>query len=187
VWVCDPIDGTLHFASRTPLSCFSLALAENGESKVGLIYDVFSDRMYTAIKGEGAFMNGKPIHVSKKDLAPNTIIDEEWWPCCGFDIVPAVHALSQQTKAYVMKIGSTVHATTLVARGDFAAVIFPGTENKSMDIAAAKLIVEEAGGKVTDITGKDQRYDTGIINGAIVSNGVVHDALVRALQNVPRS
>ena len=59
------------------------------------------------------------------------------------------------------------------ASGDFAAAIYPGTKHKNCDIAAAKVIVEEAGGKVTDLFGGEQRYD-GDINGALISNGTVH-------------
>ena len=64
-----------------------------------------------------------------------------------------------------------------MAKGDFNFVLFPGTGHKNCDIAAAKVIVEEAGGKVTDLFGNDQRYDRPI-NGAILSNGVIHDELV---------
>ena len=64
-----------------------------------------------------------------------------------------------------------------VATGDFNLVLFPGKEHKNCDIAAVKIIVEEAGGKVTDMFGNEQRYD-GSINGAIVSNGVVHDEIL---------
>ena len=70
-----------------------------------------------------------------------------------------------------------------VANGDFNLAIFPGTKHKNCDIAAAKVIVEEAGGKVTDLFGNEQKYDRDI-NGAVISNGIVHDEVIAALSIV---
>ena len=81
----------------------------------------------------------------------------------------------------MLHLGSTTHASVLVAQGDLVANIFPGTKGKNVDIATAKVIVEEAGGKVTDLFGNDQRYDRDI-QGAILSNGVVHDEIVRVMK-----
>lgn len=67
-----------------------------------------------------------------------------------------------------------------MAGGRYEAAIFPGTKGKAVDVAAAKVIVEEAGGKVTDMFGNDQRYDQDI-RGVIVSNGVVHNKIVSYL------
>ena len=67
-----------------------------------------------------------------------------------------------------------------VASGEFNVAIFPGTKHKNCDIAAAKVIVEEAGGKVTDLFGNEQRYDRDI-NGAIISNNIVHKEVVDAI------
>lgn len=69
-----------------------------------------------------------------------------------------------------------------VANGEFNLAIFPGTEHKNCDIAAVKVIVEEAGGKVTDLFGNEQRYDKSI-NGAIISNGIVHDEVIDVIAN----
>ena len=67
-----------------------------------------------------------------------------------------------------------------VARGDFNFVLFPGTVHKNCDIAAAKVIVEEAGGKVTNLFGENERYDR-TINGAVISNGAVHEELLSVI------
>ena len=74
-------------------------------------------------------------------------------------------------------VGSVIRACMCVANGDFNLAIFPGTKHKNCDIAAAKVIVEEAGGIVTDIFGDEQRYDQDI-NGAVISNGKVHDEVI---------
>ena len=67
-----------------------------------------------------------------------------------------------------------------VAEGNFTLAIFPGTKHKNCDIAAVKVIVEEAGGKVTDLFGHEQRYDQNI-NGALISNGNVHEEIVEGI------
>ena len=68
----------------------------------------------------------------------------------------------------------------MLASGDFTSAIFPGTKHKNCDIAAVKVIVEEAGGKVTNLFGEDQRYDSDI-TGAVVSNSLVHNEIVEVL------
>ena len=79
-------------------------------------------------------------------------------------------------------IGSIARASCCVATGDYSVTIFTGTEHKNCDIAAVKVIVEEAGGKVTDLFGNEQRYDRSI-NGALISNGLVHDEVVNVIKN----
>jgi myo-inositol-1(or 4)-monophosphatase len=72
VWVCDPVDGTMPFSIGLPISTHSLALTKNGVPMLGVVYEPFADRLYTAIKGEGAYLNSKPIHVSNKELADSS-------------------------------------------------------------------------------------------------------------------
>lgn len=69
-----------------------------------------------------------------------------------------------------------------VANGDFNLAIYPGTKHKNCDIAAAKVIVEEAGGKVTNLFGNEQRYDTDI-KGAVISNGKVHTETINVINS----
>ena len=83
----------------------------------------------------------------------------------------------QGHKSVCFGIGSVIRACCCVAKGDFNLAIFPGTKHKNCDIAAVKVIVEEAGGKVTDLFGNEQLYNKGI-NGAIISNGLVHDEVI---------
>lgn len=182
VWVCDPLDGTTQYSKGIPIATFSLALAQRGKPVIGVIYDPFLKRLYTAAIGRGASLNNRPVHVSKRRLDFYATIDVEWWPEADWDIDTASHLLSAKSKAYMMKLGATVNGCSLVAAGQYEACIFSGSKGKSVDIAAAKVIVDEAGGKVTDLFGHDQRYD-GDIKGAIVSNGLVHPALVKALRS----
>ena len=183
VWVCDPIDGTAPFAMELPVSVFSLALVIDGQPEVGVIYAPFSDHLYWAVHGQGAFMNSKQIYVNKKTFGGMTGMNVDWWPSAEWDVMRVIHTLAYEKGAYVTAPGSATHAAALVARGEFAASVFAGTKGKNVDIAAAKVIVEEAGGKVTDLFGREQRYDQDIC-GAVLSNGVVHEEIVEAMRKL---
>lgn len=177
LWVCDPIDGTNPFAMELAVSVFSLALVIDGAPKLGVVYDFTSDKLYYAQLGSGAFCNEQKILVSKGGLAPKSRVNFDWWADAEYDVITPLTQLSKDKKVYLLSPGSTTHAAALVAKGDFVASVFPGTKGKNVDIAAVKVIVEEAGGKVTDLFGNQQRYDRDI-KGAIVSNGLVHDGIV---------
>ena len=176
VWVCDPVDGTAMYARRIPVSVFSLALVIDGVSVLGVVFDPWTDSMYTAVKGEGAYRNGVKLIVNDYGFEDKrTICQFDMWATQKYNIIRVVEDLSK--KCYSISIGSIIRASMCIANGDFTAAIYPGGENKNMDIAAVKVIVEEAGGKVTDMFGNEQRYDKPI-NGALITNGKVHDEMV---------
>lgn len=177
VWLCDPVDGTWPYAKGVPVSVFSLALAKKGNSLLGVVYEPFTKRLYSAVKGEGAFLNDKQIKVSSLEIKDATL-NIEWWPEADYDIDTAMHKLSIDTAAYVLHLGSIVNASCFVAAGQYEACIYAGTKDKSVDIAAVKVIVEEAGGKVTDLFGDEQIYIHDL-KGAVISNGVVHERILK--------
>lgn len=180
VWVCDPVDGTAMYARHIPTAVFSLALVIDGVPEVGVVLDPFTDTLYTAIKGQGAYKNGNLIHVNSNVLdGRRNFANFDVWPTAEYDVHDAIKELGQ--KAWLVDLGSVVRACMCVASGEFCFSIFPGTEHKNCDIAAAKVIVEEAGGKVTDLFGNDQRYDKSI-NGAIISNNITHESIVRVVE-----
>ena len=180
VWVCDPVDGTAMYARHIPVATFSLALVIDGVPVVGVVYDPFSKNLYEAVKGGGAFLNGEKIHVSDITLEnKHSVSNFDMWPEATYDTYNAIHELGLKT--YFISIGSAVHACMEVAKGNFTFELFSGGVHKNCDVAAAKVIVEEAGGKVTDIFGNEQRYDKDI-NGCIISNGVVHDDVVNTIK-----
>jgi fructose-1,6-bisphosphatase/inositol monophosphatase family enzyme len=183
VWLCDPVDGTLPYSKGVPISVFSLALVVDGVSVLGVVYDPFTKRLYHGVKGAGSFLNGEVIKVSDKNLNYQATLDIEWWPEAQYDIDSVMHNLSMDTKSYVLHLGSVIQAACLVAAGQYEACIFAGTKGKAVDMAAIKVIVEGAGGKVTDIFGVDQIYQEDI-KGAIISNSLVHDDLVNYLKQV---
>ena len=180
VWVCDPVDGTAMYARHIPVAVFSLALVVNGVSQVGVVYDVFTDTLYSAIKGKGAYKNGEKITVNDFELDDmRSVSNFDMWSNADYNLYDSIKKLGNKT--YFVSIGSVIRACMCVASGEFNLAIFPGTKRKNCDIAAVKVIVEEAGGKVTDLFGKEQRYDTDI-KGAIVSNGEVHNEVSETIK-----
>lgn len=182
-WVCDPVDGTMPFAKGLPISTFSLALVDgSGTPVVGVVFDPYNNRLYSAVKGQGAFLNGKKIAVSEKNTLGNAYIDQELW------INEKEGVSFDDPKDTLNKLGAKITVQCsfviigcLVAGSQYDAALFG--QSKPEDIAAVYVIVTEAGGKVTDLLGREQRYDQQIY-GAIVSNGKIHDDLVKITSNM---
>lgn len=180
VWVCDPIDGTAMYARGIPVAVFSLALVIEGVPTIGVVYDPFTDSMYSAIKDKGAYKNDKKISVNNIELTDKKSVSNfDMWPKADYNLYDSIKELGKKT--YFVGVGSVIRACMCIATGDFNLAIFPGTTHKNCDIAAAKVIVEASGGKVTDLFGNEQRYDRDI-NGAVISNGKVHDEVVAVLK-----
>jgi len=182
-WVCDPVDGTMPFSKAIPISTFSLALVDqHGQSVVGVVYDPFQDRLFEAVKGHGAYLNGEKLSVSNKTDLADAYIDDELWLSdedgIAFD---SPKDLFNEAGAKVTTQCSAVIMGCFVAKGAYEAMIFG--QGKPEDIAALAVIVPEAGGMVTDLFGNPQRYDTNI-RGAVVSNGKIHGTICEVLQNI---
>ena len=181
-WVCDPIDGTLPFVIGMPTSTFSLALCKNGVPIVGIISHPFTNTWVQAEITQGAKdQDGNSICVNAKKLNDTaSILNVDWWPFSEFDFGDVFKNLIQKEEAFIITPGSTCFAALMLAKGGFTASIFPGSKGKYMDMAAASLIVREAGGMATDFAGQDQRYDQAI-NGCLLSNGLVHETILQYL------
>ncbi|KKP88083.1 hypothetical protein A2456_00315 [Candidatus Nomurabacteria bacterium RIFOXYC2_FULL_36_19] len=177
VWVCDPLDGTIPFSHGIPVCAFSLALVYKGESILGVVYDPFMDRMFFAEKGKGAFMNEKKISVSPRDTLKHSLLSVVHWNNAPFDFSRLAVVLKNEG-VRISNI-SIAYMGALTAAGEFVGTIFPG--NQPNDTAALKVLVEEAGGKVTNIFGNEQRYDRPI-KGHLVTNGLLHTALLKLIQ-----
>jgi fructose-1,6-bisphosphatase/inositol monophosphatase family enzyme len=186
--VVDPIDGTAPLTWGVPTSMISIALTEAGVSKAAVLYDPFMKRMYTALKGSGAFSfnysqpfsgtmpPAKSIHTSFRSLKGSTV------NMCGYNafINHYPYAIDRSLKnegqgARMVDTGSFCRNALLVALGHWTASI--GGFDTCHDGAAVALIVPEAGGKVTDLEGNDQRYDRPM-NGIVATNGTVHDEVL---------
>lgn len=180
VWVCDPVDGTAMYARHIPVAVFSLALVINGVPNIGVVYDPFTDNLYTAIKGKGAYKNNEKISVNNYTLDNiQTVCHCDMWSKAQYNVCKVFEELRKKTR--LNDIGSITRASCCVATGDYSLAIFTGTKHKHCDIAAIKVIVEEAGGKVTDLLGNEQRYDQSI-KGALISNGIVHDEVIETIK-----
>ena len=180
VWVCDPVDGTAMYARHIPVAVFSLALVVKGEAKLGVVFHPFTNSLYTAKKGEGAYKNGETITVNDYELNDmKTVCHYDLWVGADYNLANILQELGDKT--YFISLGSIIRACMCVGSGDFSLAIFPGTKHKNCDIAAVKVIVEEAGGTVTDLFGNEQRYDESI-NGAVISNGKVHKEVIDTIK-----
>lgn len=181
IWVCDPIDGTMPFSNGLPIFTFSIALVDqsNGQPVLGVVNDPVMKNMYWAYKDGGAYRNGQKIEVSKSNTLLNTYINTDAsGHLLGFSNIPLVKILSEK-KCKVMKLLSFIYGGIQVSNGKFVGAVFYGSF--AHDVAALKIITEEAGGKVTDLNGNNRRYDEDGI-GCIISNGILHKELLDIVQ-----
>lgn len=181
IWVCDPIDGTMAFSCGMPIFVFSIALVDqsNGLPVLGLINDPVMKNMYWAYKGNGAYRNGKKISVLKNKTFENTYaLTGASGKDVGFSNL-SVHKLLGEKKSRVMKFPSFIYGAIQVANGKYIGGFF--YHKYGHDVAALKIITEEAGGKVTDLNGNERRYDQDGL-GCIVSNGILHKELLDIVQ-----
>lgn len=172
LWVCDPIDATMSFMMRVPTFMFSIALVDDGKTVVAVTANPVTDETFWATAGGGSYRNGKPIHVSPR------VLSNAWlaFPT-NTDVLVGSADMYQEFKkqAYMTDgIHGTVCKGMLIAQGSCDASIWPGTV-QPWDAAAVKQIVEEAGGKLTDVDGGEHRFDTELTGGMIVSNGLIHN------------
>jgi len=180
-WICDPLDGAFCYSVGYRVSVTSVTLTKDGESIVSAVYDPWNDRMYAAVRGHGAVMNDDPISVNASPLQKYSMVNSEWWPAAAFDIDSALHEVAVDTGIYLVHQGSVIHSACLVASGVFAASLFGGfVQGKNHEVAAAKLIVEEAGGHISDLAGEPIGF-IGDIRGFIISNRVIHADLVERI------
>jgi myo-inositol-1(or 4)-monophosphatase len=179
-WVCDPVDGTMVFSKGIPMSVFSIALVENSISSIGVIYDPFHDKMFTGVYDNGARLNNDKISVSTEYSLQGAVIGMAAWKSAQRDIRRSYSAFIDRG-ASVLMLGSIAQMGALVASGELSASLHPA--RMPYDTAAAKVIVTEAGGRVTSLSGTSQSYD-GPIEGAILSNRLLHDKLVEIVRTV---
>ncbi len=176
--IFDPLDGTFPFLFGLPISsfCISVIETERGIPLVAVIYDPFCKRMWHAVRGEGAFLNGKPIRVSQRNCINGSVIGMIWWKNSPYHLNRVCDKLTGVGATCFNPLSIAILGG-LIASGKMEATIFPG--RNVWETPAMQLIVEEAGGKTTDIHGKEIRYGPdNTIQGHIVSNGLIHNELV---------
>jgi myo-inositol-1(or 4)-monophosphatase len=180
--IFDPVDGTGGFSTGIPTFCFSGAVLYQGQPVFAVIYDPFLDRMFTAEKDGGAWLNDRQIFVSKKAEIKRSKTCVAFWNGCKFNMTEVFCEVVKAGASFQAPL-SIAYWAALVAAGELDATIFPSTN--AWETAAIKLLVEEAGGMVTDVFGNwQERYD-GEIRGHIASNGTtLHNELMRITRRV---
>jgi myo-inositol-1(or 4)-monophosphatase len=177
-WIIDPIDGTVNFAHGIPLCCVSIAIEKKGEMIMGAVFNPNINELFFAEKGKGAVLNEKPIHVStEKEVGkaclvtgfPYTYLDMENGPLQVFERFI-------RRGIPVRRLGSAAIDLCWVAAGRFDG--FYEHKLEAWDSAAGYLIVEEAGGRVTDFKGeKFSPYQPHVL----ATNGWIHDEMLKEI------
>lgn len=177
-WIVDPLDGTRNFTQKNPFFSISIALKHEDEILFGLVYAPALDELFIAEKGKGAFLNEVRISVSPtQELKKSSIV-----MCEGSDrkIIRSVK-LYQELRPVSLdmkKLGSAAIESAWVSCGRAEAYIT--TRINPWDVAAGVLLVEEAGGRVTDFKGQMWNFKRSDL---LFSNGEIHDRLLRRINN----
>jgi myo-inositol-1(or 4)-monophosphatase len=174
-WIIDPIDGTVNFAHGIPICCVSIALEYLGEMIMGAVYNPFNHEFYFAQKGFGASLNQKAIRVSEETTVIKSCL-VTGFPYTYLDLPNGpldVFARMIRKGVPVRRLGSAAMDLCWVAAGRFDG--FYEHKLQAWDSAAGSLIVEEAGGRVTDFKGQPYSpYQPHIV----ASNGKIHEELL---------
>lgn len=179
-WIIDPLDGTTNFIYGVPCYCTSVALLHGEELQLGVILEVTRNECFAAYKGGGATLNGKPITVSDRKNLNDTLL-ATGFPYDDFDreqeYLTLLNDLMHKSRG-IRRLGSAAADLAYVACGRFDGFYEYGLN--PWDVAAGILIVEEAGGRVTDFKG-----GRGFLFGEeiVSSNGHIHNQLMEPIIN----
>jgi myo-inositol-1(or 4)-monophosphatase len=181
LWIVDPLDGTVNFAHGFPVFCISIALMEHGRLLAGMVYDPLRKDSFSAARGSGAFLNGESIHVSRANRMDRSLL------ATGFPYDQAISpennlaefcAVAPRAQG-MRRAGSAAMDLAYVAAGRLDG--FWELKLKPWDMAAGMLLVQEAGGRVSDRTGNSTDVYTNVI---VATNGHIPDSLVGLLSSV---
>lgn len=181
VWICDPIDGTANFAAGMPLCGVTVSVVYKGAPIVGVIYDPHADELFSAIRGQGAYLNNdKPLSAAKtisniKDAIINAGCPAD--PNAFAVSMKGVLALNSECRGLRM-IACSALTTAWIAAGRLTAHF--GYDLSSWDLVAGALIIHEAGGLVTDLDGSPYKVTT---RNMLCSNGAVHEQVLQVLKD----
>ncbi|HEX5659216.1 MAG TPA: inositol monophosphatase [Polyangiales bacterium] len=174
-FVVDPIDGTRAFMRGLPSWSILVGVELDGEPHAGVAYMPAAGDLFTAVRGEGAYVNGRPVRLSAVETLEDALV-------CHGGLAQFVDdgredklgALARQTYTQRGLADFASYRALLLGQAD--AVVDPMVQ--PYDVAAAAVLIREAGGKLTSLTGEDTIYGPG----ALASNGHVHEALVQLLK-----
>jgi myo-inositol-1(or 4)-monophosphatase len=178
-WIIDPLDGTKNYISGIPVFSISIALRHKNKIQLGVVLDPIRNELFQAQRGEGAYLNGNKIQVSKRRNL------EECLLATGFPFkqkqsltsyVKCFQDIFQQSSG-MRRMGSAAIDLAYVAAGRFDGFWELGLS--PWDVAAGSIIIEEAGGKISDFWGEYSSLDSGYI---AATNGHIHPALIKIIQ-----
>ena len=181
IWLIDPLDGTMNYSHSYPFFSVSIALEHKGEVICGLVYDPFKNEMFTAAKGKGAQLNDKEIKVSAVELLEFSLVVSGTFhhsdEVVMDKLIEILKNLSLKAQG-VRRDGSAALDLCYVACGRYESFWELGLN--PWDMAAGSLILEEAGGKVSDLKGGTfSNYKRQLI----ASNGHIHDEMTELLKD----
>jgi myo-inositol-1(or 4)-monophosphatase len=176
-WIIDPLDGTTNYAHGYPCFCVSIGLECQGRMEVGVVYDPLRDEMFSAERGQGAALNGRRLRVSSTPTLASALL------CTGFPYdVRERNEFARHFANFIMaaqgvrRDGAAALDLAYVAAGRFDGFWEEGL--KPWDVAAGGLIIEEAGGRVSN-------YENGPLDiftpPMMASNGLIHEEMMRVL------
>ncbi|PKN05340.1 MAG: inositol monophosphatase [Deltaproteobacteria bacterium HGW-Deltaproteobacteria-9] len=180
-WIIDPLDGTTNYAHGYPVFCVSIALEKEGEIILGVVYDPTRKDSFVAERGKGAYLNGKRLAVSETPDLNRSLLATGF----PYDIRESQDnnlnyfaAMAKEVQA-IRRAGAAALDIAYIAAGRFDG--FWELKLQPWDMAAGCLLVEEAGGKITDITGRPWNI---LSPNILVSNGRIHEPIITVLQRV---
>jgi myo-inositol-1(or 4)-monophosphatase len=177
-WIIDPIDGTVNYANGIPICCVSIGIEKDGKMQLGAVYNPFINELFFAERGAGATMNDQKIRVSSQpDIIKSCMVTG--FPYTYLDMPNGPLQVFEKfirKGIPVRRLGSAAIDLCWVAAGRFDG--FYEHKLSAWDSAAGFLIVEEAGGKVTDLKGN---YYNPYQPGIIATNGKIHEDLIRVV------
>lgn len=167
-WVVDPLDGTQCFIDGVKQSTCIIGLTKQGKVLLSAVYDPFQDRLYSAVKDKGAYCNQEPIHVSDQALKGSRVL--------GDTIAQSYEAVFEEAGAVLEDAHGAGFTCMAVAYGEVDALLKSSIDYH--DVGPSSLIVQEAGGKFTNLEGNEVLFDGSYSGPVVVSNGTCHDEIL---------
>ncbi|MDI6697411.1 MAG: inositol monophosphatase family protein [Candidatus Saccharicenans sp.] len=177
-WLVDPLDGTTNYAHGLPVFCVSIALSFKKEVVLGVVYDPAREEIFTAVRGQGAYLNGQPVRVSETaELGRSLLATGFPYDVRSSNDNNLDHFSNFAVRAQaIRRLGSAALDLCYVACGRFDG--YWEKKLKPWDLAAGSLLVEEAGGRVSNLEGGDFNVFSPHI---VASNGHIHQSMLEIL------
>jgi myo-inositol-1(or 4)-monophosphatase len=178
-WIIDPLDGTTNFANKLPIFSVSIALYNAKQPVTGVVFNPYTNELYSALKGGGAFLSQKKLEVSKKNNINDSLIVTGF----PYNFMEIIDELSQRffnilkVSRGVRRLGSAALDLCYVASGVFEG--FFEQNLKPWDTAAGIIIAEEAGAKITNFN--NNNYNP-FMDEIVASNGLIHQSILNAME-----